>query len=377
MKRREPHFGRSAQLISALFAATLALAPARSLSEESAGVTNVESADAASERMFNALGGRARWAALTSLVNDSWQHRIEPPHTVRARISMDLTSPRWRIETTAPDLHLIRVWDDARKQGWRLSRSGQIENLPEATRDEDLRWHRGHVYRTLHRLAAREAGLSARMADGRLEVMEGQQRIAWFQLSGNGEPYAFGALDDETGSRSGPWSFDQDGLRHPTWVANASGSWRANIHALATNVALDDDVFARPKFLAGLPALHGSWAGMGDFQGRSAAMSLAIDPILSGAFTQWQLEISVDQQPLFAGLLHARRDFDGLQGDWRDSSGDRLLVRTEFVGDCLYSDWQKGRSRYCLIGAHQLRVEDYPMSGETPFARYMLKRSEP
>lgn len=348
---------------------------------ELAPSTPVLSAEQQTEHMLRAIGGRAHWAALTSLVNDSEQHRTEAPHTVRARISMDLRQPRWRIETTAADLHLIRVWDGALQRGWRLNRDGVVEDLPVELRDEDLRWHRGHVYRTLHRLAARDDTLSTRMKEGRLEVLEGADRIAWFQLSGNGEPYAFGAHDDDIGSRCGPWKHLQDGIRHPSWVANASGSWRVNLVQLETNTDLEAGLFARPQQLHGLSALHGSWQGEGTLQGQPARLALDIQPVLSGAHTQWQFQVEMGGQAVFSGLLHHRRELEGLRGEWRDSTGAVYPVHSEFRADCLVSDWQRGHSRYCLTAAGRMTVEDRTGSVAAgsegaPFASYVLSRVE-
>jgi hypothetical protein len=130
---------------------------------------------------------------------------------------------------------------------WRLSRAGAIEDVPAEVLADDRRWHAGHVYRTIHRVAARDPAIRLAVNDaGRLEIHEGGKRIAWFALDARGEPYAFGAHDDEVGSISGPWSFVQDGIHHPTWVARPDGSWRAAVQALAINVELKDADFARP-----------------------------------------------------------------------------------------------------------------------------------
>lgn len=359
-----------------------AVAAESSTADGTAAAAAATTAETRTEQLLHALGGRARWAALTSLVNDSEQHRSEPPHSVRARIHMDLKQARWRIETTAADLHTIRVWDGPRAQGWRLTREGSVEDLPAALRDEDLRWHRGHVYRTLHRLASREAALQARLGDdGRLEVLEDGVRIAWFQQSGNGEPYAFGAHDDDIGSRSGPWSHVQDGIRHPIWVANASGTWRANLVALETNVALQDSLFQRPVHLRHLASLHGRWQGDGVFQGQAAQLVLDIAPVLAAAHTRWSVQVGIGGEPVFSGLLHQRRDTDGLRGEWRDSSGAVYPVHTEFRADCLIADWQRGQSRYCLTGADGMTVEDHSgaisaAASNPPFARYTLHRED-
>jgi len=197
------------------------------------------------DRMLDAVGGRARWAALRNTVNDSLQFRLEEPFVVRSVIRMDFTQPRFRIDTTAPGLVLARVVDGERH--WRLSRAGSVTDLPADILADDRRWYAGHVYRTIHRVAARDPALRlAVSASGRLEVHEGPARIAWFALDARGEPYAFGAHDDNVGSICGPWDFVRDGIRHPAWVARPDGNWRAAVQALEVNVKLEDADFARP-----------------------------------------------------------------------------------------------------------------------------------
>ena len=198
------------------------------------------------EQMLTAIGGRAAWAAVLNTVNDSQQNRLESPTVVRAVITMDFTRPRFRIDTTAPDIRIARVIDGDRN--WRLTRKGAIDDVPGDIVKEDLTWYAGHVYRTLHRIAVRDPLL--RLADGkseRIEVYESDKRIAWFALDARGEPYAFGAHADDTGSICGPWDFVQSGIRHPTWVARPDGTRRASIKSLAVNVPLADDLFVRPK----------------------------------------------------------------------------------------------------------------------------------
>lgn len=206
----------------------------------------VADADGRVDQMLEALGGRAAWAALTGTVNDSIQNRVEAPNEVRAVITMDFRQSRFHIEMTAPGLHLIRVIDGERH--WRLNREGVVEDVPLATLEADRRWYAGHVYRTLHRLAARDTTLSATLADdGRLEVLEDGKRIAWYRLDSRGQPYAFGAHDDDVGSISGPWDFVHDGLHHPLWVSNPDGSWRVRLTALELNPTIDAGLLARPR----------------------------------------------------------------------------------------------------------------------------------
>ncbi len=204
-----------------------------------------EAAERMAEKMLNAIGGREAWAALTNTVNGSQQNRAGEPTVVYAVITMDFEKPRFRIETTARDLRVVRVIDGERH--WRLTREGRIEDLPEDLLAADLQWYRTHLYRTIHRLAARDPAISVRVDEqGRLEVFEGEKRLRWFALDAKGEPYAFGTGDSEVGSLSGPWDFVEDGIHHPRWVSNADGSWRAAIKALTINVPLSEDLFARP-----------------------------------------------------------------------------------------------------------------------------------
>lgn len=220
-------------LLCALIAALLAPA------------ARADEADALAERMLQAVGGRSAWAGVQRLVNRSQQNRLSEPTLVVATIHIDFERPRVRIDSVAPGLELARVFDGSAH--WRRSRSGRIEPMPDATLAEDRRWYAAHVYRTLHRLAARDAALLlASPRAGRLEVIERGRRLAWFELDARGEPWAFGAHDDEQGALSGPWLPQAAGIHHPAWVARRDGSWRALLQQLQVNPPFDDALFARP-----------------------------------------------------------------------------------------------------------------------------------
>jgi len=204
------------------------------------------SADVLAEKMLERIGGRAAWAKLRNTINGSQQNRVNEPTVVYAVITIDFERPRFRIETTAPDLHLIRVIDGAEKS-WRLRRTGRIEPVPATLFSEDMAWYQAHLYRTIHRIAARDPGLSLSTGpDGRLEVHIGEKRLMWFKLDARGEPYAFGVRADDTGSLTGPWDFIRNGIHHPRWISSADGTWRAAVKALDFNVPLHDSMFVRP-----------------------------------------------------------------------------------------------------------------------------------
>ncbi len=205
----------------------------------------VPDASALADRLLASLGGRAAWAAARATVNDSRQDWDGDPPVLRVVITMDFERPRWRIETRGENLHLVRVVDGDRH--WRLTREGDVAPVSEATLAADRRWYAGHVYRTLHRIARRDPSLGlATGKDGRLEVHEGGARLAWFRLDRRGQPYRYGAHDDEVGSIFGPWELERGGIRHPAWVSRDDGRWRAMLVRLAVNPRLDDATFASP-----------------------------------------------------------------------------------------------------------------------------------
>jgi hypothetical protein len=56
---------------------------------------------------------------------------------------------------------------------WRLNRVGVVQDVPPDVLADDLRWYAGHVYRTIHRVAAWNPALGLAVnASGRLEVRE-------------------------------------------------------------------------------------------------------------------------------------------------------------------------------------------------------------
>ncbi len=202
-------------------------------------------ADALAERMLASLGGRAAWAAVKNTVNDSRQDWDGDPSELRVVITMDFERPRVRVETWGRGLHVVRAIDG--DTHWRRMRDGRIEPLTAEILEGDQRFYAGHVYRTLHRLAKRDPALALSMGkDGRLEVREAGKRIAWYVLDRAGQPYLYGAHDDEVGSIFGPWSHVESGIHHPVWVTRDGGKWRAMLTKLQVNVPLDEGFFARP-----------------------------------------------------------------------------------------------------------------------------------
>lgn len=205
----------------------------------------LDQAEALAERMLSSLGGRAAWAAARNTVNDSRQDWDGDPSELRVVITMDFERPRIRIETWGKGLHVVRAIDG--DTHWRRTRDGGIQPLTAEILEDDRRFYAGHVYRTLHRVARRDPALRLAVGKGgRLEVHEGASRIAWYVLDRRGQPYLYGAHDDEVGAIFGPWLHEAGGIRHPMWVTREGGKWRAMLTRLEVNVPLDDGLFARP-----------------------------------------------------------------------------------------------------------------------------------
>lgn len=203
-------------------------------------------AEALADKMLTALGGQAVWAETKGTINLSQQNRTGEPTVVRATITMDFTQPRFRIETQAPDFTVIRIIDG--QKHWRKTRDGKIEDVPAETLAEDRRWYASHVYRSIHRIAARDPALTMRLGkDGRLEAVENGQITIWFGLDAKGEPYAFGPGSDVAGTICGPWDFAADGLRHPIWTARPDGTWRAHLISLVRNPEIQQSTLDRPN----------------------------------------------------------------------------------------------------------------------------------
>jgi len=203
-------------------------------------------ADEVADRMLAALGGRDAWARAKNTLNDSRQDWDGDPSVLRVVITMDFERPRLRIETWGEGLHLIRVLDGDKH--WRIARDGAIGPISDQVLAIDRKFWAGHVYRTIHRIAARDPALGLSLGkDGRLEVHEGGARIAWYALDRRGQPYQYAAHEDEVGGIFGPWEREAAGIRHPVWVTRDGGKWRAMLNALEVNVPLREETFARPE----------------------------------------------------------------------------------------------------------------------------------
>lgn len=207
--------------------ATILLAASLSAPQGAAG------ADAAArlEGLLEAMGGRGAWAAAQAIKVDATHYStsLRLPH--RNEIWNDFRAPRLRILATSDEMDRELVLDG--DTGTRRDRA-DIRPLTAAEIEEHRRWWESNVYRTLHRLAKRDADLSVRMiGPNRLGVFrEDGVRLNWLELNQQNEPILFGSWNSDAGTVFGPLTTSPSGLRHAKWVTSGDGTWRVELGGL-------------------------------------------------------------------------------------------------------------------------------------------------
>jgi hypothetical protein len=184
---------------------------------------------AAADRLVAAMGGAEAWSRARGLIIRArhWEAGLDAPYDNLIQMSLD--EPRMRFEGDNATMKRRRaVVGD---KGWRVSETRDLSPMTAEQVADDLRWWEAHAYRTIGRLARKDATLTPKLAaDGRLEVYGTDGvRLVWYRLNATGEPVAFGAWDNEAGTVFGPLVEREGGIRLPAWVTSADGAFRAVI----------------------------------------------------------------------------------------------------------------------------------------------------
>jgi len=229
---------RAARRASRLIAAALLIAAAASAGASAPGgkqaagqspaVLNSwhgdEQAIAAAKRMFDAIGGRQRWADLRGLYIRALhtQPDLDKPYVNEIWRAMD--SQRLRIRQTSEDWNAELVMDGRR--AWLRGRDGQTRELPRARVKREMENHNRNIYCMLHRLAMGGGIVLRAGRDGRLELHERNALLAAFQLDALGRParYIVPGENGETASVFTRWA-SSEGLVHPTEGGPEDGSF--------------------------------------------------------------------------------------------------------------------------------------------------------
>jgi hypothetical protein len=183
----------------------------------------------AADRLVAAMGGAAAWSEARGLVirAQHWEADLDAPYDNLIQMSLD--EPRMRFEGDNATMNRRRAL--VGDTGWLESEVRELGPMTAEQIAGDLRWWEAHAYRTIGRLARQDATLTPKFAaDGRLELYRSDGvRLVWYRLNAAGEPVAFGAWDNESGTVFGPLVEREGGVKLPAWVASADGTFRAII----------------------------------------------------------------------------------------------------------------------------------------------------
>lgn len=192
------------------------------------------------ERLLAAMGGREAWAQVKFVHVTAVHDDMGLPTPYTNQIWNDFSQPRVRFE--AKNERIDRRNAIIGDTGWRQRDGVPAEMTPERIAD-DRRWWEANVYRTLHRLAARDPDLVAKaVGDHRLEIFRADGvRLNWFLLHPSGAPMLFGTWDSDVGGVFGPLASNGT-IKYPKWGARPDGSWRYEIVRLETAASVPSDV---------------------------------------------------------------------------------------------------------------------------------------
>lgn len=214
----------------AIFTLVLALAPRFAPAE---GSQATDPGAALAERLLAAMGGREAWSRVTFVHVEAIHDDLDLAEPFVNRIWNDFSEPRvrfWAGNEQFTNGRKIAAGTGVREAGPQAGTPLTAEQY-----ESDRAWWEANVYRTLHRMAKRDAGLAHRASSAsRLEVLRSDGTVLnWFVLNQKGEPMLFGSGRDTRGTAFGPLT-SSDRVRYPKWGARADGSWRYEIRRFVT-----------------------------------------------------------------------------------------------------------------------------------------------
>jgi hypothetical protein len=179
------HLPQGGVLVAAVHPAEPEPAPLPSERHDSArALRGTPEAVAALERLFERLGGRERWANLVGLHLRGEVTLTASDEPVAVEIWRDFLGRRLRLEQTRAGATTVQVV--APDGAWTAS-GGTTTKLTDQVFRHSVHRERRLVFRVLHDLALAKT-LSARMAEGRLEVLRAGRVHGWFELAEDGRP---------------------------------------------------------------------------------------------------------------------------------------------------------------------------------------------
>jgi hypothetical protein len=197
------------------------------------------------EALLESMGGRAGWAGTHAMRIDATHYEAGLSSPYENRIVLSFELPRIRIEAESGSIERTRAI--VGKAGWHVSEKSALRPMTPDQVESDLQWWNAHIYRTVHRLANRDAALEGEIAqDGRLLIKTANgSQLMWIRQNATGEPLQFGVGEAASGTVFGPL-LPREGVRIPSFSVSPDGTWRAIIRQIEVNPDLSKVDFENP-----------------------------------------------------------------------------------------------------------------------------------
>jgi hypothetical protein len=148
------------------------------------GGQTVLTAEQRLEGLLAAMGGRELWAAAKGARVTATHHDTSVRLPFKNVIWNDFAASRHRVEASNEEINSAFLWQK-NGESWIKRTGAKPRPMTEQEATDQARWHESNPYRTLHRLAARDAELAVKLIEpDRLAVFRKDGvRLCWFRLS--------------------------------------------------------------------------------------------------------------------------------------------------------------------------------------------------
>jgi hypothetical protein len=195
-------------------------------------------------KLFDAMGGRERWAKLATIATEG-DASLRTGEKIQTRQVRDLVGLRlWQEQTRAGSVE-VTVLDPSVAT---TVRGNNVIKQPGDAHARLLRRSSCHLYQLLHDLAL-GAGRGVRVGDdGMLEVLAPEGLLCWIALDPTGRPERLGWPADASGDgamfRYSDWK-DFDGFPYPSTIEQPESGVRNTTATLTVGLPLDEKLFRR------------------------------------------------------------------------------------------------------------------------------------
>ena len=199
------------------------------------------------EAMFEAIGGRVRWAEMRSLYIKATHRQPDLNKPYQSEIWRSLDSFKLRIEQQNEDFHRIGLFSD--EAGWIRYVNGDSAYQLKPLQLQSWRYSQEqNVYVLLHRLAG-ESGFRVHVKDERtVQFFEGPQWVCSFELDEENRPTRFirpNVEGDNVVSQFTAWG-ESNGYTHPIAGGPSDGSFVFNTELWAPSDKSFEQAFNVP-----------------------------------------------------------------------------------------------------------------------------------